>query len=360
MLRLPHLLFLAALSLLASCRTNLRSYHVGAADYVLATRALEGGRKETFQVQARGNGSLRLTSEFDRKRPFLGFQLAELDKAQAERRGVRPYTGLLVTGVYPQSSAAEAGVLAGDVLLSIGGVETVYLPQATKAEAGLSEQQQVVAKVLRGQEQLDLTLETRLLSERVTDVQEIPLDAGEPQPRPYAGVTLRGIPELWCERIFGAPRQAVVVLGVDVGAPAWLAGIRAGDVIEQVDGQPVGDVNQLTRQIAERGEAGQSMVWAVRRGPGDRHEGTVQLADFRGETRLVVPLLACYSNGTDVDSWSLLMGLLMRNKNRYVHDPATRAVQTHNVFSAVLGLFRVESGPHSTRVRLLWLIDFET
>ncbi|MCU0865408.1 MAG: PDZ domain-containing protein [Planctomycetes bacterium] len=352
---------LLALLLLPSCRTHARSYHVGAEDYVLATRDAGERRRETYQLQARGDGSIRVTSEFDRRRAFLGFQVVELDKQKAENRGVKPYAGLLVSGVYPDSSAAAAGVMAGDVLLSLDGAETVYLPQIAKAEAKLKDAQVVQAKVLRGQDVMDLQLETRLLLERVSESEEISLEApAVPHPRPYAGAVLRGIPAVWCERIFGAPRQAVVVTSVEVGSPAWLAGIRSGDVIDDVDGRPVPDVHELTRQIADRGAAGEAMVWSVQRGPGERHEGTVQLADFSGETRLSVPLLACYENGTFEDSWSLLMGLLMRNRNRYVHDSSTRTVQTHNVFSAVLGLFRVDSAPGRTEVRLLWLIRFET
>jgi hypothetical protein len=50
----------------------------------------------------------------------------------------------------------------------------------------------------------------------------------------------------------------------------------------------------------------------------------------------------------------------MRNRNRYLANMATRRVQTSNVFSAVLGLFRVESSPDETEVRLLWFIRFDT
>jgi membrane-associated protease RseP (regulator of RpoE activity) len=356
-----HCLAVCVLAFASACRTYVGDYHIGAADYVLATRKADDGRQETFHVQPRGGGSLRMTAEFDRRRPFLGFKVVELERDQAEKRGVRPFSGLLVTGVYPDSGAAEAGVLAGDVLLSLDGADLVYLPQLTKAEAKLSDGRSVAMKVLRGTDTLDVSVSARMLTERITEVQEIALDAPPVgSPRPYAGAVLRGIPGVWCERIFGVARQAVVVASVEVGSPAWLAGIRGGDVIDDVDGKPVPDVQELGRLVAERGAAGDTMVWTVRRGASERHEGTLHLDDFSGETRLSVPLLACYENGTYEDSWSLLMGMLMRNRNRYVADASSRRVQTENVFSAVLGLFRVDSSPGRTQVRLLWFIRFET
>lgn len=355
--RLSLSVVLAACSLLAGCRTYQTSYTLGNADYTLASRDLPGGGRENFQIAGDG---LRVVRDFDRQRPFLGFKVRELDKPAAERRGVMPYSGLLVTETYPESSAAAAGVQAGDVLLSLHGTPTVYQKHVPDIEAKLTDGQVVDAKVLRGQDTLDLSLQVRLLTERVQDVQEVALDSHPPQPRRYAGATLRGVPAFWCERIFGAPREAVVVTGVEVGSPAWLAGVRAGDVIDQVDGAPVPPVAELSRSIVARGEAGESMRWSVRRGPGETHEGTLALRDYSGETNFVVPFVACYQNGTFRDSWSLLMGILMRNRNDYVADSQTRRVQTRNVFSALLGLIRVDSQPNETKVRLLWLIRFDT
>lgn len=354
-------LFLAALSSLPACRTYVGQYFIGSDDYVLASRDLADGRREQFRLQVRGEARLRHATEYDRERPFLGFQAAEIDKQQAERRGVRPYVGLQVWGVYPGSSAAEGGVLAGDVLLSIDGRETVYLPQVAAIEATLRADQAVAVKLLRGQEPIELTLRTRLLRERVTDEQDIELEAPPDLPRPFAGVTLRGIPAVWCERIFGEPRQAVVVTKVEVGSPAWLAGVRAGDVIDQVDGAPVPPVAELMRRVAEQGPAEQPMTWTVRRGHGQAHEGRLDLHDYSGESNAWVPLVFYYRNGTYEDRWTVgPFGLLLSNRNDYIADASTRRVQTRNVFSALFGLFRVESSPEQTEVRLLWLIRFDT
>ncbi len=359
--RLTALLLLVSLPFAAGCRTYYSQYHVGSDDYVLATRDFENGRKETYKLEARGTSSLRVMTEFDRERPFLGLQLAELDKGQAERRGVKPYSGLLVTGVYPKSSAAEGGVLAGDVLLSLDGIETVYQNQVPGVEAKLKEGQVVTAKLVRGQDHLDLPLPVKLLKERVSDQEVIPLDVPTVSARSYAGVTLRGIPAVWCEKIFQTKREAVVVASVEVGSPAWIAGLRGGDVIDTIDGAPVPTVQELHNRIADRGPEGDTMKFGVRRGPGQSHEGAVELEDYSGESKAWVPLVFWMECGSYEDRWSFgPFGLLMSNRNHYVADGSTRKTQTRNVFKAVLGLLRVETTPDETEVRLLWFITFET
>lgn len=360
LLLLPLLLVSLALS---GCVTHYGQFSVGSEDYVIASHDGPNGQQEKFELvvsSARGDACLRVTSEHERQRPFLGFQVHELDKAQAEKRGVKPYSGLLVKGVYPQSSAAAGGVLAGDILLSIDGRETVYAPQVVDAESRLVADQAVPVKVLRGQETMDLSLVPNLLKERVADSQDIPLEVPATH-RPYAGVSLRGIPALWAERIYGTKRNAVVVTNVEVGSPAWLAGIRGGDVIEQVDGAPVPTVQVLAREIEARGEQEQVMRWQVARGPGEQFEADLHLEDYSGETNFWFPLVFSLENGAYSDKWTVgPFGLVMNNRNHYVADSKTRVVKTRNVFNAILGLIHVETGPDETEVRLLWFITFDT
>jgi len=353
------LLLLVLVAALPSCRTYHGSYHVGADDYLLAQRE-QNDKKESFHLIAAGKAALRVTTEYDVEKPFLGLKVGELDKSAAERRGVQPYTGLLVLEVVPGSPAAEAGVLAQDVLQSLDGGKTYYLEQFRKLVAGLRADQQVQAKVLRGQDVMDVTIFTRMQRERVTDSEDVPLEPPTMTHRPYCGASLGGIPASWCERIYGTARNAVVVTSVEVGSPAWLAGVRGGDVVDEVDGQPVPSAEDLGRRIADAGPQGATMTWKVSRGPNDKHEAAIELDDYSGESNLNVPLLLCVENGVFEDSWSLGLGLLMRNSNQYVANSRTRKVETRNVFSAVLGLFRLESNPDETRVRLLWIIHFDT
>jgi len=349
---------LLTLPFATSCVSYSTQHFVGSDDYEVSRVEAPDGSTETYRLHS--GRSLRVTNEFERERPFLGFQAVEISKSRAEQRGVKPYSGLLINGTYEKSSARQAGVRTNDVLLAIDGQDIVYLDQLADAEAKLTDQQEVKVHLLRGDQEIDVTMRANLLHENVTESQEIALQSPPSSPRPYAGVKLRGVPKVWAERMLGEPRNAVIVSEVEVGSPAWLAGVRGGDLIETVDGEPVPAVDELSQRIAAKGEAGQGMVWGVRREVGRTYEADIALSDYSGASSLSIPLVFSASNGVYEDKWRLGLGLIMGNRNNYVANQDTRRVQTRNRFSMLLGLFKVDSRPDETRVRLLWFIHFDT
>lgn len=354
---------IAALCLLAvpfatSCTSSITYAHAVATDsYELVRRDAPDGAREIYRLQ--DGRSLRLTTEYSRERPFLGFQTQELDKARAKRRGVQPYSGLLVTGTYSESSARLGGIARDDVLVRVQGKQVSNQEQLAAVEATLSDQLEVPVRVLRGNEEIELVLCTNLLQEDVRDVQAIRLEEPTPLPRPYAGVNLAGIPKVWAARMFGEGKNGVVVSEVVVGSPAWLGGVRGGDLIERVDGQPVPDVHELARRIQTLGDAGKPTTWTVRREVGRSHDADIQLTDFSGSARIHIPILFHASSDVHEDVWRIGWGLVAGNRNRYIADQSTRVTKTSNSFSALLGLFKVTSTDRETRVRLLWFIHFD-
>ncbi len=342
-----------------ACTFYDRESYVGRDRLEIARVQRDDGTTESYLLevgQTTSDAALTVKTERDRERAFLGLQVVELDRASAEPRGVAPYRGLLVTGNYPRSAAVEAGVLPGDVLLAVGTEAVVYREQLPKVEAALRPEQPVTLKLLRGQQERELTIVPKALRDRVVDAEPIALEATVGR-RPFAGVVLRGIPRVWCERMYGEERNAVVIAGVDVGSPAWIAGFRAGDVIDRVDQQPVGTVDELGQSLYQRGTQGGAMTLAVRRGQSESFAATIALDDYTATRQVWFPLLFRIEDGAREDEWTVgPLGLVMSNTNTYVSDPAGRKAETRDVFDAVLGLVHVDSSPRHKRLRLLWFI----
>jgi len=336
---------------------------IPAVDRVLATRTADDGTRETFTLDVRGgfgDGKLVVETTSARERAHLGFAVRELERQVAEGRGVKPFSGLLVTQVHRGSGAAAAGLEAGDVLLSLDGKATVYAQQLPQAEEALQPGRRVEAKVLRGQNEIDLAIEVGKQVQREPKATIVPLESVPvPTSRSYCGASLRGIPAEWSQRIWGDARNGIVVTDVVVGSPAWLAGVRPGDLVQAVDGAPTPTLADLVRSIGARGESGDTMQWTVANGD-TVHEAAIDLDDYSGEANIWVPLIFRVRDTVDEDVWTVgPFGLLMRNRNEYIAETRTRHVETRNVFSALFGLFRVDTSPGDTDVRLLWIIHFD-
>ncbi|MCB9885561.1 MAG: PDZ domain-containing protein [Planctomycetes bacterium] len=355
--------FLAVLAFAAACASPNRAYLVDLGDTVVSSRTADNGDKETFVV-TRGSGGdaeLRRVVESARSRPMLGVRTVELDKDAAQERGVKPYSGLLVKSVTRDGGAAEAGIVAGDVLLAADEQELVYQAQLTKLAGSLAPDQQVRIALLRGQDRIERTVRVTASPVEPSRVEHvIPLTESSYTVGPYAGVRLLGVPEPYNRELFG-DGNGVVISRVELGSPAWVAGLRDGDLVESIDGGPVPPLEDLAHLIAERGEQRGEMQWQVTRGRGKSFATTFSLYDYRDGSDVHVPLLLNIDDGVAYDRWAVgPFGLVMSSRTSYVSPTPTRQAETRNEFSALLGLFCVDSGPRDTSVRLLWIIRFDT
>ena len=94
------------------------------------------------------------------KRGYLGVstQPVPLPQALAQKLGVSQETALLVASVEPGSPAEQAGVLLGDLLVSVGGQPATQV-EALRSQLGPDKLGQALAlKVLRGGEPRDMSV----------------------------------------------------------------------------------------------------------------------------------------------------------------------------------------------------------
>lgn len=100
-----------------------------------------------------------------------------------------------------------------------------------------------------------------------------------PMPRPgYLGVSLRDLDAAEATRLgFRGNVMGAMIVTVDRDAPAWAAGLRSGDVLVELNGQPVEGVDALRRRLREC-YAGTQVTLRVRR-RGDEMSFAVALGD---------------------------------------------------------------------------------
>ena len=93
------------------------------------------GAVKTFEVTVVRQPGEETANEPDEHKGKWGLALRELRPEERQERGLEGKKGVLVTGVAPDSPAAEAGIEAGDLLLEVNRTPVTSVEQVKKAAA---------------------------------------------------------------------------------------------------------------------------------------------------------------------------------------------------------------------------------
>ncbi len=156
------------------------------------------------------------------RRGLLGINVQDLTPDIAQALGAKVQSGAVVAQVHPGSAAEKAGLRTGDVIVAING-DAVRSAAELRNRVGLSRAGETVRlDVLRHGRRFSVSVK---LAER----REAKVQAAELDPR-LAGAVFGPA---------GGDRPGAAVVAVEAGSPAWLAGLRKGDVIVAVNQRPV-------------------------------------------------------------------------------------------------------------------------
>jgi Do/DeqQ family serine protease len=187
------------------------------------------------------------------KRPWLGARLQPLSADIADSLGLKRPAGALVANVVAESPAARAGLKPGDVIVSVEG-QPVDDPNAfdyrfTTRPLGTS----VKLGVLRDGKELSATVALQTAPETPRD--EITIRSRSP----FSGAKVANLsPALADELQLDSGAEGVVVLDTDNGSYASNLGFQRGDIIEQVNNEPIHRTRDLERAARE-----QSRSWRI-------------------------------------------------------------------------------------------------
>ncbi len=192
-------------------------------------------------------------------RGWLGVMIQKVTPDIAEALGRSESKGALVADVVKDGPAEAAGIKQGDVIVEFDGkpvTDSAELPLLV-ARTGVGKT--VKVKVIRGKETQTFNIKIQELKEE--EVSE--RGSGTSEDFGLAVQTLT--PDL-AENL-GVDRnlKGVVVTQVEPGGPAADAGLRRGDVILEVNRQPVKDADAYRKAVKASGK-GKSVLFLVRRG----------------------------------------------------------------------------------------------
>ncbi|MEL6646691.1 MAG: Do family serine endopeptidase [Pseudomonadota bacterium] len=206
------------------------------------------------------------------RRGWLGVRIQDVTDDVAEAMGLDEASGALVTDV-PEGPAADAGMLAGDVIMSFDGAE-VSDTRSLVRRVGNTEVGKTVRVIVfrEGETQtLKVTLGRREVAEGVIPAAQPGAESNdEAVEEVFLGLTLTPVTDELREQLeLADDAEGLVVTDVDTLAEAYEKGMRAGDVITEAGQQKLRAVSDLEDRISEAKEAGRKSLLLLVRRAGD-------------------------------------------------------------------------------------------
>lgn len=227
---------------------------------------------------------------------YLGVTTVEVTRENMARYNMREPRGVAITRVADASPAARAGLKAGDVILRFDGEQVTTFRKLQRLIDEAQPEQNVRLTISRNgsEQEVSVTLGTRKDAfESLSKVYGMGQGTAEAQ-RALERMSNRGLFNMgWGRRIgvstteltrqladyFGvAGGRGVLITSVTENSPAARAGLKAGDIITDVDGEKVESAGDLSRAINRKNE-GDVTLTVVR----DRSPRTIRVTPEKRE-----------------------------------------------------------------------------
>ncbi|MBV0912870.1 trypsin-like peptidase domain-containing protein [Anianabacter salinae] len=178
-------------------------------------------------------------------RPWAGVAVQPVDAAMAGTLGLSPPQGVIVADAHPRSPFLAAGIEPGDVILTLGGQPVEAEAELTFRMTTLGVGTEAEVTYLRGGRRRTATVTLAAAPE------DPPRDEIRIETRSsLGGLAIATInPAVIAQT--GLPLGAVGVVVTQVSAFAQRTGLRPGDILRQINGQPV----ETSRDVARIAQA---------------------------------------------------------------------------------------------------------
>ena len=217
-------------------------------------------------------GVVEQLMEFGRtRRGWLGVRIQTVTEEIAESLGLEQASGALVASVTPTGPAEDAGIVAGDVILSFNDRDVEEMRRLPRLVAETPVGSTVEIVVWRRGERQTLSVELGELepAEEEGLLAALPgegpveddLDKTQDEELETLGFTLSAVtPELRSQYDLPSRSTGVLITRVLPGTPAEEKGLRPGEIIVEVGQEPVESPADVTQQIRDAREAGRNSV----------------------------------------------------------------------------------------------------
>lgn len=195
------------------------------------------------------------------RRGYLGIGLAPVSPEIAQQLGLDSTDGVIISQVFPRTPAAKAGAKPYDIITELNGKKVAGPTDLQVAIADSDVGTKVTMKILRFENERakkTLTL-TVSLEENPDDIPKVTQKSGT-KPPPMGGKTAPhdlgfkvADETAKLRQFYNVPREAQgpIIIEIEPDGAAAKVGLRAGDVILDINRQPVANASEVTTRLVK-------------------------------------------------------------------------------------------------------------
>lgn len=197
-------------------------------------------------------------------RGYLGVYIQELTRELAEGFGLQDHRGILVSDVIPDSPAEKAGIQQGDVIIKLNGRAVDNVPDFRNTVASNPPGSLLRLEIMRdGKTELIETNTEPLPDEQAQTVEPSRI-------MEQIGFTVQELTSELAQRMGYEGLSGIIISDVARGSLAERAGLRAGQLIMEVNRTSIASIEDFNKQLAGARESTGSVLLRIREGAASR------------------------------------------------------------------------------------------
>ncbi len=165
-------------------------------------------------------------------RGWIGVSIQNITADMVHPLGLKGTDGALVGDVVPGGPADVAGIKRGDVITSFNGKSIKNMSDLSREVADMPVGKTVDAGIIRDGKAIDVKI-------TVTEMNERKLALGRSATEGDLGIRVDDITPRWRAELGIRDKTGALVTNISPGSPADEAGLQAGDIIKELNHQPV-------------------------------------------------------------------------------------------------------------------------
>ncbi|MEO6393418.1 MAG: PDZ domain-containing protein [Pyrinomonadaceae bacterium] len=235
---------------------------------------------------------------------YLGVATANVTSENASRLGLGEPRGVVIEQVMEDTPASRAGLLKGDVILKFEGEEVTSVQKLTRLINEVAPDQKAKLRISRGGREQDITVTVGKRKDsfswngRIEDIGKLNSELGAINGQDLGklreqmgklrveglasgqngvwafgggrrvGISTIGLTKQLADYFGVSGGKGVLITSVNPDSPAAKSGLKAGDVITEVDSAAIDDTGDVSRAINQKNEG--DVTFTVIRDRGQR------------------------------------------------------------------------------------------